>query len=371
VKTQFAIRPDLVMMNAANLCPSPALVNEKFLGFQRGLSADVSMQYRAQFADQRKKSLELLASFIHADAGELGITRNTSESNCTIVNGLDLKAGDEVILWDQNHPSNKEIWLKRAERTGIVIKMVTLPENISTPADVMTPFTKAFTAKTKVVAFSHISNVSGISLPAQELCGFARGRKVLSLVDGAQTLGFHDVNVKELGCDFYTGSTHKWLMGPLENGILFMRKEHIAKISPAVVGGGWHDGTNTVDDKICFLGQRNDPTTAALPEIIAFHQTIGKANITKRVVELNTFLKEQIKSKLPNAKFITPLSPDLSGGIVIVNIPGTEAKVIVQKLYSDHGIAAATTVGVRMSPHIYNSKAEIIRVTEALVKCCA
>jgi isopenicillin-N epimerase len=371
VKGQFAIRPDLVMMNAANLCPSPAAVNEKLLTFQKGLSADVSMQYRAQFAEQRKKSLELLSAFIHADAGEVGITRNTSESNCTIVNGLDLKAGDEVILWDQNHPSNKEIWLKRAERTGIVIKMVTLPETVSGPLDVITEFTKAFTTKTRLIAFSHISNVTGTALPAMELCALAKTRKAWSLVDGAQTLGFHDVDVKKIGCDFYTASTHKWLMGPIENGVLFMKREHIARIWPAVVGGGWHDGTTTVDDKICFLGQRNDPTTAALPEIIAFHETIGKANIWKRVVELNTFLKEQIKASLPTAKFITPLSQDLSGGIVILNVPGSEAKVIVQKLYAEHGIAAATTGGVRLSPHIYNSKEDIARVTDALIKCCA
>ncbi len=371
VKSQFAIRPDLVMMNAANLCPSPALVNEKLLGFQRGLSADVSMQYRAVFAEQRKKSLELLSSFIHADAGEVGITRNTSESNCTIVNGLDLKSGDEVILWDQNHPSNKEIWLKRAERTGIVIKMVTLTESATTPLDVVNEFLKAFTPKTKVIAFSQISNVSGTALPAPELCAFARTKKVLSLVDGAQTLGFHDVNVKKLGCDFYTASTHKWLMGPLENGVLFMKQEHIAKIWPAVVGGGWHDGTATVDDKICFLGQRNDPTTAALPEIIAFHETIGKNNIYSRVIELNSFLKDQIKTRLPEAKFITPLSPDMSGGIVIVTIPEKDAKAIVQKLYTEYGVAAANTGGIRLSPHIYNTKDDIVRVVDALVKCSA
>lgn len=368
VKGGFPSGNGRIMFNAANLCPSPTEVLYKVKEYQAGLSGDVSMQYRAVFAERRKNSIALLSKFIGADAAELGITRNTSESNCTIINGLDLNAGDEIILWDQNHPSNKEMWQKRAARVGVVIKLVTTPANPSGPGELLNSFAKAFTAKTKVIAFSHISNTTGTALPAKEICALARSKNVLSLVDGAQTLGFHEINVKDIGCDFYTASTHKWLMGPLENGVLYMRNEHIEKIWPNIIGGGWHDNTTTVDDKICFLGQRNDTTTAALPEIIRFHETIGRKNIYDRVVELNTHLKEQIKLKLPKVEFITPLSPAVSGGIVIISLPNTDPKVVVQKLYQDHGIAVATTGGVRMSPHIYNTLADVDKLVDSLVK---
>jgi selenocysteine lyase/cysteine desulfurase len=368
VKSQFPMQSGLTMFNAANLCPSPQAIHEKVASYQKALSRDVSMQYRAVFAERRKKSIELLAKFIRAEAPEVGITRNTSESNCTVVHGLDLKPGDEVILWDQNHPSNKEVWQKRAARTGIVIKLVSVPANPSSPAEILSAFANAFNSKTRVIAFSHISNVSGIALPAKQICELARSKNVLSLVDGAQTLGFHDVDVKDLGCDFYTASTHKWLMGPLENGILYMRNDHIEKIWPNIIGGGWHDGTTTVDDKICFLGQRNDPPTAALPEIIAFHETIGRSNIMERVVALNKMLTDQIRQRIPNAVFVTPMSPAMSGGIVIINIPGVEAKTVVQKLYDNHGVAAAYVGAIRMSPHIYNTAEDINRVVDALQK---
>ncbi|HZY82330.1 MAG TPA: aminotransferase class V-fold PLP-dependent enzyme [Cyclobacteriaceae bacterium] len=368
IKSQFMVPENLVMMNAANLCPSPKSVYNKMKSYQDQLSGDVSMQYRAVFADRRKKSVELLSKFINAEAAELGITRNTSESNCTIINGLDLKAGDEVILWDQNHPSNKEMWQKRAVRSGLVIKLVTTPVNPSSPAELLSAFEKAFTSKTKMIAFSHISNTTGTGLPAKQICELAKSKGAMSLVDGAQTLGFHNLNVKDLGCDFYTASTHKWLMGPLENGVLYMKKEHIEKMWPNIIGGGWHDNTNTVEDKICFLGQRNDPPTAALPEIIGFHETIGRENINQRVVDLNRMLKDKIKQRVPKANFITPISPAMSGGIVIISIPGTDPKIIVQKLYDNHGIAVATTGGVRMSPHIYNTTEDIDRLVEGLVK---
>jgi len=371
VKLQFPVAKGLVMFNAANLCPSPVDIHDKLNEYQEGLSADVSMQYRAKFADIRKRSIGLLSKFIGADAAEVGITRNTSESNCTIIHGLDLKPGDEIILWDQNHPSNKEIWQKRALRSGVVVKLVTTPANPSTSAELVSAFEKAFTPKTKVIAFSHISNLTGISLPAKDICALARSKNVLSLVDGAQTLGFYEVNVKDLGCDFYTASTHKWLMGPLENGVLYMRREHVERIWPNIIGGGWHDNTATVDEKICFLGQRNEPTTAALPEIVQFHETIGRKNIYDRVVALNNALKDQIRKKLPKATFVTPMSPSLSGGIVILSFPDKDPKVIVQKLYDDHGVAAATVGAVRLSPHIYNTMNDITTVVDALARASA
>lgn len=229
VRAKFPVPDGRIMFNAANLCPSPEPVHNVVWQYQEALMGDVSMQFRAGFTARRKKSIGLLAKFIGADPSEVGITRNTSESNCTIIHGLDLKAGDEIIVWDQNHPSNKEIWEKRAIRSGLVIKMVTLPENIGSSMEIFDAFRSAFTTKTRVIAFSHISNISGIALPARELCVFARSKNVLSLVDGAQTLGFHEIDVKALDCDFYTASTHKWLMGPLENGILYMKKEHVEK----------------------------------------------------------------------------------------------------------------------------------------------
>src|SRR5260221_11737371 len=109
------------MMNAANLCPSPTVVNERVIEFTKVMGKDVSFQYRAKFAEFRKKSIELLAQFVGADTTEMGITRNTSERNCTIVHGLDLKPGEEEILWGRKNPSNPEAWIAQAKRTGFTV----------------------------------------------------------------------------------------------------------------------------------------------------------------------------------------------------------------------------------------------------------
>jgi isopenicillin-N epimerase len=366
VKKQFAVPDNLIMMNAANLCPAPYPVNERVLEYGRALAKDVSFQYREVFTRLRKKSIAMLSGFVGADPEEVGITRNTSEANCIVVQGLDINKGDEVIIWDQNHPSNQAVWLSRAKRYGFVVKTVSVPKAPSSIQELTDPFTKAITPKTRLLAFSHISNLSGIALPAKEICRLAHARGIMTLVDGAQALGFLDLDLRELGCTFYTSSTHKWLMGPFENGMLYVRKEYIPRIWPNIIGGGWKEG-KTVDENICVLGQRNETTTAALPEILAFHESIGKKNIEARVVQLNTYLKAQIKAGIPTAEFVTPQAPELSGGIVIVNLPGKDPNEVTQVLYNKFSIASAPAGGIRLSPHIYNTKKDVDQVVKALV----
>jgi isopenicillin-N epimerase len=366
VKKQFAVPSRLIMMNAANLCPAPYLINEQVQSSLKGLSQDVSFQYRSRFAEIRKKSIELLADYVGVSKEEIGITRNTSESNNIIVNGLDLKPGDEVIVWDQNHPTNNIAWENRAKRYGFVVKKITVPANPQSADDLIAPFAKAITTKTKLIGFSHISNVSGIALPAKAICKLAREKKILTLVDGAQSFGLLDLNLKEMDCDFYTGSTHKWLMGPLENGILYIRKENNDRVWPNIISAGWKDGSLTVDEKYCVLGQRNDSTLAGLPETIEFHNSIGKRNVEERTKKLNAYLREQIQKKIPQAIFVTPLSSELNAGVVVINFPEKKSAEVFQKLYESHGIACASTIGIRMSPHIYNSMTDIDKLVQAL-----
>jgi len=365
LKNQFSVPADHIMMNAANLCPGPIVVQEKVRELTNALNKDVSFQYRALFAATRKKSVTLLAQFVGANESEVGITRNTSESNCMIVHGLDLKPGDEIIIWEQNHPSNNEVWLSQAKRIGFTVKKISVPTDPKSVNDLLQPFINALTPNTKLIAFSHLSNISGLTLPAKDICQMAKARGIMTLVDGAQSFGAMNIDVHDMGCTFYTASTHKWLMGSFENGILYINKDSFDRIWPAVIGGGWREAT-TVDTQLCVLGQRNDPSPAALPEALAFHETIGRKNIENRIVQLSTYLKQELKSKVPQAIFVTPLAPQFSGGIVIFNLPGKEIHEVADKLYHQYHIAAAPSGGIRLSPHIYNTMKDIDYVVKAI-----
>lgn len=365
IKKQFTISENRVMMNAANLCPCPTIVQKRVQELTDALNQDVSFQYRSLFTTLRKKSVAMLAQFVGADESEIGITRNTSESNCMIAHGLDLKPGDEIIIWDQNHPSNREVWLSQARRLGFTVKSIGVPADPASVNDLLQPFIKAITPNTKLIAFSHLSNLSGLALPAKAICQLANARGIMTLVDGAQTFGSMNIDVHDLGCTFFTASTHKWLMGPFENGILYVHKDHFKKIWPAVIGGGWKEAT-TVDQQLCVLGQRNDPSPAALPEILAFHEAIGKKNVESRIVKLTTYLKQQLKTNVPLATFVTPMAAQHSGGIVIFNLPGKDLQQVTDTLYHTHHIAAAPSGGIRLSPHIYNTLKDIDYTVKAI-----
>jgi len=366
VKRQFAVPDNLIMMNAANLCPAPYAITQSVQATLADLGKDVSFQFRDKFDALRASAIEKLAAYLGVDKNEVGITRNTTESNNIIVNGLDFKAGDEVILWDQNHPSNNVAWEYRAKRLGFTVKKISLPAAPKSADELIQSFQKAITPKTRLISFSHISNVSGIALPVKELCAMARSRNILTMVDGAQSFGFCDLNLRELGCDFYSGSTHKWLMGPLENGVVYIRRESMDRIWPLIISAGWNETHTTVDERYCIVGQRNESTPAAIPGIIDYHGVIGKRNIENRVRALNAHLKDQLRAKVPQATFITPLSAELSAGITIFTIPGKPSADIYQALYTKYGIAGAATMGVRLSPNIYNTKEDINKAVEAV-----
>ncbi len=374
VKQQFILRDGLILMNAANLCPSPISVMETVFGYLRDEDRDASHQNRAKFKELLEKSRADLAALVGASKDEIAIVRNTSEGNSLAVNSFDLKEGDEVLLWDQNHPTNNVAWRVRAARHGFAIKYVSLPsEPPASIEQIRRAFYKGFTRRTKVLSFSDVSNVSGTATPAAELCQMAHEQDITVHIDGAQTFGVKKINLHKINCDTYAGSAHKWFMGPKEAGLFYIRKERVPDAWPTVVGSGW--GNEIAPEpvgarKFETLGQRNDATLAAIAKACELHNTLEEASIEMRTRELATALKEGI-DKIPGAKLYTSLNPDLSLGVVVFNLgERVDHKKAYARLYDEHGVGGAYFPGpepkLRLCPHIYNTMAEVERVIAVL-----
>jgi selenocysteine lyase/cysteine desulfurase len=205
-------------------------------------------------------------------------------------------------------------------------------------------------------------------MPARELCELARSRGVHVHVDGAQTWGALVRDLHDLGCDSYAASAHKWFMGPKEAGILYVRAERIPDIAPHAVGVGWGSAVETTARgarKFETLGQRNDAVIAALAPTLTFHELIGPAMIEERILALAAALKEGLAA-IPGAHLVTPAPATMSAGVVIARFDGRDARTLFERLYSDHGLAAAPTGGLRLSPHIYVTMADIERTLAAI-----
>lgn len=367
VRAQFAFTEDAVPMNAANLCPSFRGVAAAVADLTADIDRDCSFNNRAKFNDLREGTRARIAAQLKVEADEIALVRNTSEANNLINAGLDLQAGDEVLLWDQNHQTNNVAWDVRAARYGIRVKRVSTPKSPASPQELADTFIAAMGPRTKVLSMSHVSNISGVRLPVQTIAVAAKARSIYVHLDGAQTWGAMALDLHDLDVDSYAASGHKWYMGPKEVGLLYIAQRNHERVWPAVIAPGWGDGavTDLVGArKFESLGQRDDAALAALGVAAELHDTIGASRIEARITQLTQRLKEGIADA--GLELVTPMSEDVSFGIGITRAPRERVRAIMQALYEEHGIAGAPTGGIRLCPHIYNTEAHVDRAVAAV-----
>lgn len=370
VKAAFPLAEGRTPMNAANLAPAPRTVVERVLEVMWSVEGDVSFQNRGGFEALLEETREKVARILGASSDEIALVRNTSEGNNIIVGGLPLGPGDEVVIFDQNHPTNAVAWDVRAARFGFTVRRVGAPERATDPAQVRDHFLSALSSTTRVFAFSDISNVSGIRLPVREICRACRERGIHTHVDGAQSFGAVQVDLHDRGCDSYATSAHKWFNGPKEVGVLYVRAERIPEIWPGMVGVGWGSGVETSARgarKFEILGQRNDALLVGLGAAADFHDAIGGERIEARVLELAGWLREGLGA-IPGVEFVTPGPRELHAGVLVARVEGVEGRRLFEALYADRGIAGAPTGGLRLCPHIYNLRADVERAADAVAE---
>lgn len=368
VRSQFLLRDNLALMNAANLCPSPYPVMESVFKYTRDLDYDASFHNRTKYREIRENTREKMARLLGAHPDEIALVRNTSEANNAISTGFHLGAGDEVLLSDLNHPSNRHAWQVKARRFGFKINYVSVPVIPGGEDEIIDAFNRAYTPATKVMSFTHVSNTTGLTMPARDLCAAARSRGVFSLVDGAQSFGALEIDLADMGCDAYSGSAHKWFMGPKEVGVLYVRKDSQDAVWPAIVSAGWRDEVEESARKYEVLGQRDDAALTATGRGVEFHEKIGPARVEARMRQVATAIKEGL-SGLPGIELRTSLDPALSAGVVIFKPGELDPRKVFDKLYTTYHIAGAGMgPNVRLSPHIYNTLDEADRAVTAVAE---
>lgn len=367
VRSQFSFTEQAVPMNAANLCPSFRAVSERVSLATSDIDQDCSFNNRAKYGELLEETRALIASQLNVSNNEIALVRNTSEANNIINNGLALNAGDEVLLWDQNHPTNNVAWDVRAARYGLSVKKASLPTNISGIDSLIDAFVSQLSARTKVLSLTHVSNVSGVKLPVKEIIAAAHSRGIYVHLDGAQTWGAMALDLKDLDPDSYSASAHKWYMGPKEVGLLYVRENNIDRIWPGVVAPGWGNQATTSlagARKFESLGQRDDAALTGLGVAAKIHNSIGAANIESRIIELSQRLKQGIVSA--GHELVTPLDPAFSFGVCITKAPQGMGGQLANALYTEYGIAGAGTGGIRLCPTIYNTTEHVDRAIEGV-----
>lgn len=370
VRAQFVMPPDLAVINAANLCPSSRPVLEAMYGSTRDIDQDPSPNNRAKLYPAKEETRRRLASFLRVTPEEIIITRNTSESNNLVSNGLDLKPGDEVLVFHDNHPSNNQAWKEKGKRFGYTVTELPNPNPHPGADYYVEAVRKAITSKTKVLAFTHLTSTVGDIMPAADLCRLARERGVLSVLDGAQTFGLLDVDLGAIQPDFYTGSAHKWPCGPKEAGVLFVNTAVQDRVWPSIYSA--YTGGVGLSKRFEGFGQRDDAAIVAFGETLAFQEKVGRAAIEKRARELTQALLDGLR-RIDGLTLWTHPSPDRSVAVVSLQPGSLPVPKLAAALYEKDKIACATRggsdrPGLRFSPHFYNTPSEIERTIAALAR---
>ncbi len=366
----FGFSDDRVPMNAANLCPMPTSVSEAHARYANELDLDLSSANRARIVAMKEAARAQLAEMLGTSADELAIVRNTSEANAIIVAGVPLDAGDEVVLWDQNHPSNSTSWDVRAKRSGIRVRRFSVPTDTGSVDEVVDLFVGAISDKTKVVSFTHISNVTGFHTPMTEICEAIRRRNgdVFIHIDGAQTWGAVDIDLGKVDCDSFSGSAHKWFMGPREVGLLYVRERRIDDVWPLTVSIPWlvADQPPPGARKFDAFSQRDDAAIASLGDTIAFHKAMTPAGIEKQSMGIANYLRESLEDL--EVPFVSTSNPLFTSSVIILKASPQNAAKMVNEVFDASGVITAPVNGFRMSPHVYNTTEHVDRVVAAVKK---
>ena len=372
LRAALLLDPAIRYFNAANIAPtfrSVAAIHERET---RAFQTDPSVERRALYPKAANALRDRIATRLNVTPQEIALVRNSSEANTIAVRGLALKAGDRIILTDHNHPSTLDSWKLRAEREGLDLHIVRVPVEAKTPQALLDGIAAAITPGTRAIFLSHMSNITGIIYPVADIARLARSKNIWLHADGAQSFGWMQLDLAALGVDSYSGSTHKWLMGPLEGGILYVRRERQAELPPIMMSHGYWltDPANLqTAQKYEILGQRDDPRLMAVAATLDVLDGVGEAAI-EQVTRQRAASMRQALAGVAGARPLGSGAAAVTGPVITVAFPGRDVAAMRVRLWQSKIATAASKVGgeaaIRFSPHIYNSDDDVAAVIEGL-----
>ncbi|MFY9341719.1 MAG: aminotransferase class V-fold PLP-dependent enzyme [Planctomycetota bacterium] len=343
-------------------------VLDAFVAHARAVNVDAAFYMRTRQADDKLQSRTLLAELAGCGADELIVTRNTTESLDTVIAGFDWRQGDEAVMAHQDYRAMLLMFEQQARRFHIVNRLVSLPVDPASDDEIVELYASAITGKTRLLMIPHLVNITGQILPVRRIVDMAHAKGVPVLVDGAHAFAHFAFTIPELGCDYYGASLHKWLGCPLGAGILYVKQERVAGLWPLF----GDDHADTVIDKLNHTGTHPVATDLAIQDAIALHREIGIARKEERLRWLQRYWTDKVRS-LPRVRLFTPKAPERSCAIATFSIDGIEPDALAKELLARYRIfavaierAAAGVRGVRVTPQLYTTTAELDALVTAI-----
>jgi selenocysteine lyase/cysteine desulfurase len=367
VRGDYSLKPDYINLENGYYCFMPQQTLEHQIEHMRRVNYEGSYYMR----NWRVKTKELvagkIAEIVGCTAEEVAITRNATESLDLIIGGIDWKQGDEAVMAEQDYGSMLHHFEFVARRFGVVNRVVSVPNHPRDDEEIVDLYASAITDKTRLLMVCHMVNITGQVLPVRKICDMAHARGVDVMVDGAHAYSHIDFQMKDLDCDYYGSSLHKWLSAPLGSGMLYVRKEKIDTVWPLMASGDLepndlrrlnHTGTDPVHVDLGIL------------DAIEYQNAIGLERKEARLKYLQHYWTSQLRG-LPRIVINTPADMNRHGGIGNVGIEGIDPRELADTLFADYriftvGINRPGVRGLRVTPNIYTTTDELDALVSAI-----
>lgn len=367
IQQSFTVNPNLIDLNNGGVSPSPRIVQEAVERYNK-LSNEGPSYYMWRILDQGREPLrQKLADLAGCSPEEIAINRNATEALNTVIFGMNLKAGDEVIGTKQDYPNMINAWKQRASREGILYTQISFNFPIENDEEIVSAYEKAITPKTKVLHVTHIINWVGQIMPVKKICRMAHKKGLEVIVDGAHSFGLLDFKIPDLECDYFGTSLHKFLSAPIGSGMMWVKKENIEKIWPLVC----NDKPQSPDiRKFETLGTRSFPIEQGISEAVDFQQAIGSKRKEERIRYLKNYWANKVKD-IPKVKINTSLKSEYSCAICGVSVDGMTPGELDGALFNSYkihtvGIVWENISCVRITPHVYTRLQDLDKLARGI-----
>ncbi|HMJ08802.1 MAG TPA: aminotransferase class V-fold PLP-dependent enzyme [Pyrinomonadaceae bacterium] len=369
IQQAFSVTRGIINLNNGGVSPSPRMVTEAFVRYT-WQQEDATAYTMWQILEPQSETIRTgLAEAFGCDSEEIAITRNASESLEILLMGMDFKPGDEILTTTQDYPRMLTTLKQRELREGLKLNLIKIPIAPNNVNDIATAFEKAVTPKTKLILMSHQINLTGQILPVRKVCEMARSRGIETIVDGAHAFAQFDFKRDDLQCDYYGTSLHKWIYAPKGTGMLYVKRDKIAKIWALMAS---EDKNRNDIRKFEEIGTHSAAMRLAIGEAILFHNAIGGKRKEERLRYLSRYWMNKLKD-VPKVGFNTSFDPAQSCAIANFKIDGVDPVALGGYLMSKHKIFTTPIVhdeftGVRITPNVYTTLWELDRFTNVVVQ---
>ena len=369
IRKDYLLKKDYVNLENGYYCFIPQPTLNKYLEHVKRINFEGSYYMRNQLDLDKRKTAERLSNLVNCDKDELAITRNTTESLDLIISGFPWKKNDEAIFAIQDYGSMQEMFKLTAKRRGIVNKIISVPNQPENDEEIVSLYEQQISKKTKLIMVSHMINITGQILPVKKICEMAHSYNIDVLVDGAHCVGHIDVDIKDLNCDYYGSSLHKWLSAPLGTGLLFVKKEKISKIEP-ILAGHVHQRDNIM--RLNHIGTHPVHSDLAINDAIDYLESIGIERKQNRLRYIQRYWSDKLRFK-NNIIINTPTESQRSCGIANIGVKNKTPDELSKILFNEYSIFTvaidyANVKGCRITPNIYTNEEELDYFVESIIK---